>query len=477
MVQNTATKISRKSFFQSFAILFLFMLVAGLLTRIIQPGVYERTLVQGREVIDPDSYRLIDRPDYPAWRWLTAPVEVLWGTDSLMIITIIVFLIMVGVAFSVLERSGILKTTLDEVVKKFGSQKYILLLIISFMFMAVGAFLGIFEEVVPLVPLMIVLAHSLGWDTLVGLGMSILATNMGFSAAITNPFTIGVAQKLAGLPLFSGAEFRISIFLAIYIAFAIFLTRYARQVEKDKASLPTTNNRTDHFSDLDSTIPNPALHRAGIWMGIFVMLIAIVLVSGPLIPSITDYALPLVGVLFLIAGLGAGLISGQPPRIVWRSCLQGAMGIAPAIPLILMASSVKYIVAQGAIIDSILNSAASFFAGANLLVAAILIYFLTLAIEFFIPSGSAKAFLLIPLIIPLADLVGITRQLTVTAYCFGDGFSNLAYPTNPVLLISLGLGEVSYLKWLRWTAKLWGWLFIISVVFLYIGIAIGYGPF
>ena len=122
---------------------------------------------------------------------------------------------MVGVSFSILEQSGILKGTIEILVKKFGDQKYILLIAISLMFMSFGAFFGIFEEVVPLVTLMIVLARSIGWDTLIGLGMSILATNMGFSAAITNPFTIGIAQKLAGLPLFSGSEFRILIFITI----------------------------------------------------------------------------------------------------------------------------------------------------------------------------------------------------------------------------------------------------------------------
>jgi uncharacterized ion transporter superfamily protein YfcC len=107
----------------------------------------------------------------------------------------------------------------------------------------------------------------------------------------------------------------------------------------------------------------------------------------------------------------------------------------------------------------------------------LLVYFATLFIEFFVSSGSAKAFLLMPLLIPLAELVGLTRQVTVTAYAFGDGFSNMAYPTNPVLLICLGLSAVSYPKWLRWSLGLWLWVILASILFLLVAVGIHYGPF
>ncbi|MDO9120509.1 MAG: hypothetical protein Q7U31_01900, partial [Anaerolineaceae bacterium] len=213
MDEKAGAQISKKAFIQSALIILLLMLVAGVLTRVLPTGSYERTLVDGREVIIPNSYQVTTGMDYPIWRWLTAPIEVLGGPDALVIITIIVFILLVSAAFAVLDKCGILKSVLARIVKTFGKQKYLLLVVICFFFMALGSFLGLFEEIVPLVPLMIALSYSLGWDALVGLGMSILATNMGSSAAITNPFTIGVAQKLAGLPAFSGWEFRIPIFI------------------------------------------------------------------------------------------------------------------------------------------------------------------------------------------------------------------------------------------------------------------------
>ncbi len=483
MEQKAGAQISQKAFLQSLLILLVLMVTAGILTRLIPAGVFNRVTVNAREMIDPASYHLIEQPAYPVWRWFFAPLEVLGGPDSLTIITIIVFLLLVGVAFAVMDKGGILKYSLGRIVQRFGGRKYLLLLIISFFFMLLGAFFGIFEEVVPLVPLMIALSYSLGWDALVGLGMSILATNMGFSAAITNPFTIGVAQKIADLPLFSGAWLRVFIFIGIYSILAIFLVRYAKRVERTPEASPvfhedqSTRLRYAHLR-LDNSSGEPGYYKKSIgWLLLFVLLILMVLISGPFLPAISDYTMPLVGILFFIAGVGSGVLSGMQGKSVVKAMLEGASGIAPAIPLILMAASIKYIVAQGGIIDTILYRISLPLSQTGPFLAVILMYLLALVIEFFVSSGSAKAFLLIPILVPLADLVGITRQLTVTAYCFGDGFSNLAYPTNPVLLICLGLSMVSYPRWLKWTLPLWFWVGLLTLVFLGIGIMINYGPF
>jgi len=390
---------------------------------------------------------------------------------------------MVGVSFAVLDKSGLMKAVITRIVKAFEGRKYHLLLVISLFFMIIGAFFGIFEEVVPLVPLMLALSYFLGWDALVGLGMSILAVNMGFSAAITNPFTIGVAQKLAGLPLFSGAWLRLIIFATIYAIFAAFLIRYARKIEKNpQASLVFLEDQAERAKyanlQLDSLSEvGSKLGKAMSWFLVCLALILIVLVAAPFVPVVASFSMPIVGLLFFIGGIGASLISGAPRSAVIRAMWEGFTGISPAIPLILMAASIKYIVAQGGILDTILYQASQIFSQASPFMAILLIYFLALLIEFFVASGSAKAFLLMPIMIPLADLVGVTRQTTVTAYCFGDGFSNLIYPTNPVLLICLGLTMVSYPKWLKWSFRLWIWILLATFLFLGVAVAIMYGPF
>ena len=210
MHEKAGARIGVKAFLQSFFILLALMVVTGILTQVVPAGAYDRTLVDGREVIAADSFHYVARPDYPFWRWFTAPLEVFTiGPDMATVLLIVVLIILIGASFGVMDKGGILRAILEALVRTFATRKYILLLVIAFFFMALGGVFGILEEVIILVPVIVGLSYALGWDSLVGLGMSILATNMGFSAAVINPFTIGVAQRIAELPAFSGAWFQI----------------------------------------------------------------------------------------------------------------------------------------------------------------------------------------------------------------------------------------------------------------------------
>jgi uncharacterized ion transporter superfamily protein YfcC len=482
MEQKAGAQISQRAFVQSLVILFVLMMIAGVLTRIIPAGQYTRVIVDGRETIDPKSFQLIPKPDYPVWRWFIAPFEVLGSSSGLTVIVIIVVLFFAGGAFAVMDKTGTLRAFIGRIVRRFSGRKYTLLWMVSLAFMFLGATLGTFEEVVLLVPVMIALSYSLGWDALVGLGMSILATNMGFSAAISNPYTLGVSQQLAGLPLFSGAWFRIFIFIVIYLIFASFLSAYARNIDRDpKTSLVHGEDfaEREKYKTMDAAFiqEDSRQNRAMNFFGIFLIFIFLTMLAGPFVPAISDYALPIVGILFLVGGLGAGFLSGAGSKTVWRGLVEGLGGLAPSVPLILMAASIRYIIDSGGVTDTILHAAAEPFTHLGAFPAALVVYALALGIEFFIASGSAKAFLMMPIVLPLADLIGVTRQTAVLAYIFGDGFSNLAYPTNPVLLISLGLTVVSYPKWIRWTAKLWLWVILATVLFLGLAVAIHLGPF
>jgi uncharacterized ion transporter superfamily protein YfcC len=481
MESKTSAYISRRAFLQSAGILFFLIIVAGVLTIILPAGQYDRILIDDREVILPESFVYIERPDYPIWRWLTAPFEVLGGPDGLTILVIALFVLLVAVSFAILDSTGIVRALIANVVQRYQSRKYLLLSVISFLFMLLGATFGIFEEIVPLVPLMIALAYSLGWDALVGLGMSILAVNLGFSAALANPFTIGIAQQIAELPLFSGILFRVPIFVAIYALLIWFLIRYVRRIEADPAN-SLVHHQDDalrrKFSDWTALQSGEAqLQRAAWGFGAFLLLILILLMAGPLVEGLSGFVLPIVGVLFFLGGVVAGILAGASLKDVLLAAWQGTKGILPAMPLVLMASSIKYIVQQGAILDTILHSAATALQATSPSIAILLMLLVTLILEIFISSGSAKAFLMMPILVPLADLAGLTRQATVLAYAFGDGFSNLAYPTNPVLLIALGLTVVSYPTWMRWTARVWLGVLVVAVISLLIAVGINYGPF
>jgi len=481
---NTGVKISRKAFIQALLIILAIMVLSGILTWVIPSGQFMRTVEPGRgEVILPETFRFTEQPGLPIWRWFTAPFEVFFSPDGGTILGIILFILLVGVAFAVMERSGILNFALLAIVRRFGKQKYVLLLVVTFFFMVLGGFFGLLEEVIPLVPVMIALAYSLGWDALTGLGISVLAANVGFSTAVFNFFTIGIAQQLAGLPLFSGWAPRLILFLGVYGLLALFLTRYAKKVEKTPqvpVGLTDEDQGTQRAgsdpSGSDSTQLNRRLKRATLFMAVFFVLILATVMVFSWVEALNALAMPLSGLLFLIGGVGAGLLAGIG-KGVWKAAWEGFLGIAPAIPLLMMAASVRLIISAGGILDTMLYYAAESFQGASPFVSALAIYAVTLVLELFVSSGSAKALLVIPVIIPLADLIGVNRQIVVSAFAFGDGFSNLVYPTNALLLITLSLAAVPYNKWLKWVLRLWAIILPVTVVFLALAVAFDYGPF
>jgi len=476
-------KISRRSFLSSVIILVLLMLAAGILTRVIPAGQFARVINDGRESIVPGSYKAIGQVDYPIWRWVTAPFEVLAGPDAATVIVIIVFLLMVGGSIAILEKSGMLGYSMQRLVDRFSQHKYRLMAVMVFFFMLLGALIGTFEEMIALVPLAITLAISLGWDSLSGLGMSLLAAGFGFAAAISNPFTVGVAQRLAGLPAFSGVLYRLLVFTVVYALLIVFLQKHAHKVEKDPTSSPVYTEDSSLRAKFTNTTftqqtEQPALKRATRAFGIFLALMLAVIVLGFIVTPIADISLPLIGLLFLVGALLAGQISGYDKfSVIMKDLFKGMVGILPAILLILMAMSVKHIMTAGKTMDTILFYASERMGGMSPYVAGIFIYVLILFLEFFISSGSAKAFLVIPIIAPLVDLVGLTRQSAVLAFTFGDGFSNVFFPTNAALLIALGLTVVSYAKWFKWTFKLQLAVLGVTLVLLFAAIGFGYGPF
>ncbi len=490
MNENTSSlRIGKAAFLLAFCILIGLMVFSGILTRTVPAGSFERELVDGREFVVPGSYQLTPEHQPPAvWRWFTAPVEVLFAPGAIVAITIIVFLIFVGGSFTILEQSGVLEAVLNRLVAGFYERRYLLMAIIIFFFMAVASVLGIYEAMVPLIVFIVPLSLKLGWDSLTGLGMSLLPLAFGFSAAISNPFTIGVAQRIAELPLFSGAWLRIPFFLITYVAVALFVIVYARRIERKPDSSRVhalDEQRRRLLSEEAAAVPgvadggamSPELTRAASWFGANIILAFIFIFVTARNPVLSDLAFPLMSLLFFIGGLGAGRLAGRSWMQVWKSFGGGALGMAPAVLLILMSLSVRHIVELGGITDTILNAAANLIAGSTTFGAAFFVYLVTLAMNFFIGSASAKAFLMMPILSPLADLVGITRQTAVLAFGFGDGFSNMLFPSNALLLIGLGFTVVSYARWLRWTIGLQLVMFAVSMVFLWIAVQVGFGPF
>lgn len=456
--------ISAKSFITALVVIFALMLVSYVLTFIIPGGSYERvTDSNGNVVIDPNSFTQVDG-GIPFWKWLLSPFLVLGAEGSFTIIAIIVFLLVIGGIFTCLDRSGLMKYMLDKIVHKFGKSRYKLMAIIILFFMLMGSMVGSFEECVPLVPIVVALAVKLGWNKITGVVMSLLAVGCGFAAGVCNPFTVGVAQELAGLPMFSGVWLRLVSFALIYGLLLSFTIFYAKKIEK-----PIEENTAD--SEFVATKQKDgALLSFALIIGVGIL----VVLSSAFITVLQDYSMIIVAVMFLVAGVVASVQYGLKDKEFFKSFYKGVISILPAVLMILMASSIRYILEQANVLDTILHGAVTVAGGLPKWVVILFIYLIVLVMNFFIASGSAKAFMLIPIIVPLTQVFNISPQLCVLAFAFGDGFSNVFYPTNPVLLISLGVADVSYGNWIKLSWKFQAFNFILTCLILLLGFAVGY---
>lgn len=437
--KSGGTAIGIRSFLTAIGVIFVLMVLTYLLTLIIPGG------------------------HIPFWKWAASPFLVLGSEGSGSLIAVIAFLLVIGGIFNSLDQCGLMKYMLDRTVHRFGRVRYRLMAIILLFFMGMGTMIGSFEECVPLVPIVVALAVNLGWDALTGVAMSLLAAGCGFAAGVCNPFTVGVAQQLAGLPVFSGAGMRLVAFVLIYTLLFLFVRLYAKKIERP-------------LEDTEQVVfcRQPQMDRGLVcFVAILGTGILTVLCSG-FIPALQDLTMIIVAVMFLLAGIVATLVSGMKPGKLGQTSLQGVLNILPAVLMILMASSIKYTLEEAQVLNTILDGAVGVAQTLPNWVVILFIYLIVLVMNFFIPSGSAKAFMLIPLIVPLAARFGISAQLCVMAFAFGDGFSNVFYPTNPALLISLGLAKVSYGQWAKWSWKFQLGNLVLTSLLLLLGLAVGY---
>ena len=463
--EKKGLNISTKSFVIAIVVILCLMILTYVLTFIIPGGEYARMLDEnGNSIIDTAGGFQYVEGGLPFWKWILSPFLVLGADGSTTIIAVIAFLLIIGGVFNSLDKGGLMKYMLNSIVHKFGEKRYTLLTVVTVFFMALGSIVGSFEECVPMVPIVVALAIGLGWDALTGLGMSLLAIGCGFASGICNPFTVGVAQGLAGLPMFSGIWLRVVSFIVIFAALILFLRHHAKKIEK-----PITLEGAGKDFVQDKKMDKGLKLFAGI-LGAGIVLV----LSSTFIKAIQDYTMIIVAVMFLVAGIVSVKAAGMTNKTLGKTFLDGVISILPAVIMILMASSIKYTLVEAKILDSLLYSAVGMASEMPKAVVILFIYLIVLVMNFFIASGSAKAFLLIPLIVPMAQIFGIPAQLCIVAFAFGDGFSNVFYPTNPVLLISLGIADVDYGKWFKYSGPFQLLNLVITSGILLFGLAVGY---
>ena len=412
---------------------------------------------------------IIPSEGIPFWKWILSPVLVLGSPQGGTLIAVMVFLLVIGGTFNALDRSGTMDYMLRKIVHAAGDKKYLLLAFVTLFFLSMGAFIGSFEECIPLVPLAVMLAVTMGWDELVGLGMSLGAVACGFATGVLNPFTTGVAQALMGLPTFSGISLRLLTFVVIYGCLLLFLIPYALKCETKNAAAEKSDGPTAVLFVRKENM-EASMRFFIVTIGICFLMIAL----SVFIPGLSDYLMILVAVFFLVAGIGCCICSKIKARKSLLHFAYGIRSILPSLLLIMMAGSIQYTMNESGIFAPISDFAKYFIASMPSHVGILFIFLFAMLMNFFVSSGSAEAVLLMPIFASIADSCDMSRQLMVLAFNYGDGFSNLIYFTNPCLLIALSLVGVSYVKWIKWSMKLQVLIAICCCAILLLGSVIGY---
>ncbi len=471
--------LDKKTVIAIISALVIIMAFVGVLTQVLPRGEYDVIVENGYEQIVDGTYKELNDYKMPIWKIFLAPILCFTSSYAGTGILIIVMVVLIGGAFLILDKCGVMKFLMATLIKKFSKKKYTLMGIIIFACMALSSVAGVLEESVTLVPIAVAVSLALGWDSLVGLGLSLVSIAWGFTAATFNPFNVATVQKLAGLDVFSGLPLRLVVFLGVYLILFAFLFFYAKKIEKNpKKSLVYESDKAlkekYKIEDIEAVLSNKDTKK-----GAKAFLICMVI---DIVAIIIDFALdlggglslPAMAILFTVGGILAGYFTGLKGKPLLKSFLSGAKTIAPVIPVVIFVVAISYILGEAKIMHTILYYVYNLIQGVPPYAAIILLFLLIAFLEFFIGSGTAKAFLIMPLVAPLSDLVGITRQSIVTTFCLADGFTNLLYPTSGIMIIAIGLVGVSYGKWLRWSWKLFLGEFIFSAAMMLLMVAINY---
>lgn len=481
--------IDKKTVISILCVLAAVLVFVGILTQVVPGGEYK---IDAEGSIIEGTYSEIADYKLPLWKIAASPVLAFTSENAAAGFGIIAILILVGGTFLILDRIDVLKYIMASIVKKFSDRRYVLIAVMVFVGMFLSSTAGILEESLTLVPIAVAVSLAMGWDSFTGLGMSLVSVAFGFTAATFNPFNVITVQNLADLDIFSGLWLRLLIFLAVYVSLTTFLIVYAKTIEKkaEKSIAFESDKLIREKYSMEKCMPVLENKKVGKATRVFVICLGLVLVG-----IVSSFVLSIVGnkigngtmssigsvaslgamaVFFPVGGLLAGSTSGLHGKKLWKTFGEGVKTIIPVLPLIVFILAISYILDEGKIMHTMLYYIDSMMNGISPYAAILLMFVFIAVLEFFVGSGTAKAFLIVPLMSMLCDLLGVTRQSMVVTFCMADGFTNLLYPTSGIMILAIGMVGVSYKKWLKWSWKLFALEGIISVGFMLFAVAINY---
>ncbi len=456
-------------------IIFSILIMVSVLTWFYPGGKYDRQVIDGRETVQPDSYKEIKSVPQGLGALLVAPIKGFINAAQ-----IIAFILIVGGAFMVIQKTGAFDALITKIAQSRHDGSILDISIIPtamMIFSLFGSVFGMSEEVIPFILIFVPLAISLGYDSIVGTAVPFVGAGAGFAGAFLNPFTIGIAQGIAELPPSSGILYRIISWMIVTAVAIIFVMIYANRIRKNPKSsrmYEIDKYWRDYIPEMTKKSQADKMSRTHFLILIIFALGMLGLILGV---KFLGWYINEISALFLGLALAIGIISHLSMNNIARAFSEGARDLVKIAFIIALARSILIVASDGQIIDSILHDLSEMVSGANPIFAAQLMFLVQSIINVFVPSGSGQAALTMPIMAPLSDLLGVTRQTAVLAFQFGDGFTNLIIPTSGVTMGVLGMAKIPYEKWFAWMLPLLIIFFIVSFMLLIPPVLIHWGPF
>lgn len=447
-----------------YVILFSLIILATIATYFVPAGEYERIIDEnGRTIVVDGTYQEVEASP-------SGFLDIFQSIHKGMVNSagIIFYIFIVGGSFGILQSTGAITAAVGSISHKMKGKEFWLIPILMTFFALSGAMLGLAEETIPYITILVPLMVLIGYDSIVGAAIVLLGTSAGFTAAFMNPFTVGVAQGIAEIPLFSGLLFRVILWF-IFLSVSIwYVMRYAKKVKADPTKGILYGTTTQKF-ELPTVIPNlDNRHKL-----IFLVLLGTLVTLGFGVIKFGWYLSEIAG-LFLLMGVLMGFIGKMTFNEIAESFIEGCRVLVMGALVVGVANGILVVLQDGKIMDTILQGFASTIGEMPSGLAAFGMYIVQCMLNYIIPSGSGQAALTMPIMAPLSDLVGVTRQTAVLAFQFGDGISNIFTPTSGYFMAGLALAGIPWSKWVKWIFPLIIIHYILGAIFVTLAHMIGY---
>lgn len=438
--------ISQK-FPHTYAILLAVVLIGAALSYIIPAGEFDRVEEEGQTVVVSGTYEQVEQNPVSIFEvFMSIPTGLIEVAD------IVFYIFLIGGAFGVIRATGAIEAMIQKVMASTKGNGKMMIPVIMFAFSILGFTTGMSEEAIIFVPIGIVLAVALGYDAMVGTAMVTLGAASGFIGGMFNPFTVGIAHSLAELPVFSGWSFRLIVYILVLGAAILYVMHYAKKVRQDPGySFIYEENERGQINFTEDVMNFEALKKRHIFILLIFSLGVGINIYGIFVHGwfITEMAAN-----FFVVGVVAGLVGGMKINDIFDSFIDGMKLVVFGAIIVGFARAILVVLESGIIIDTIIYSMSSMLDTIPNAFTAIGMLIIQVVINFFVPSGSGQAVTTMPIMIPIADLQDMTRQVAVLAYQYGDAITNTIIPTSASLMGVLAVAGIPYLKWVKFVWKI-----------------------